>query len=373
MNIFARKPVLRWVAPLAFVAVIGGTTGIVATATAKDKLPDISAQDLLVRVQQAKVDTLSGTVVQNSDLGLPSVPGLTTSSGASLTSLLSGTHTLGVWYDGPDKSRIQVQGANDETDVIVNGKDVWQWSYKDNTATHRIMKAPAVPNKADKARPLPTDAPKTPQEAAAKALAALGTTTVVTTDGTATVAKINSYELVLTPKDDKSQVSQVKIAVDPNTYLPLRVQVFAEQPKPVFEVAYSSLSYDRPDAAQFDFKAPAGAKVKNVAPDSPATGKAPTKKQLQDHKAKQAEHADDTKVVGTGWSSVVVSKTGQAGSGSTNDQLQQVLAALPKVSGSWGSGHLFRGSAFSAVLTDDGRVALGSVKDPQLLYDALAK
>lgn len=371
MSIFDRKPVLRWVTPLAFVAVVAGTTGIVATATAKDTLKPISAQDLLVRVQQAKVDTLSGTVVQNSDLGLPSVPGLTTSSGASLTSLLSGTHTLGVWYDGPDKSRLQVQGGNDETDVIVNGKNVWQWSYKDNTATHRTLTAPS----GDKRKPqsdLPADMPKTPQEAASKALAALGDTTEVTTEGQAEVAGINAYELVLTPKDDKSQITQVRIAVDGTTFMPLRVQVLAGQPKPVFDVAYSDLSYDAPDNDQFTFKAPEGAKVKEMAPQVHATKK-PSTKELQARKAQQAEHADDTKVVGTGWSSVVVSKVGDAASSSTNAQVQQVLSALPKVSGSWGSGRLFRGTAVSALLTDDGRVAVGSVKDPQQLYDALAK
>jgi hypothetical protein len=48
-----------------------------------------------------------------------------------------------------------------------------------------------------------------------------------------------------------------------------------------------------------------------------------------------------------------------------------VLKSLPAVSGAWGSGHLLRGPLFSAVLTDDGRLAVGAVA-PQMLYDALA-
>jgi hypothetical protein len=47
-----------------------------------------------------------------------------------------------------------------------------------------------------------------------------------------------------------------------------------------------------------------------------------------------------------------------------------MLDALPTVHGSWGSGHLLRGSLFSALLTDDGRVAVGAVA-PQALYSAL--
>ena len=39
-------------------------------------------------------------------------------------------------------------------------------------------------------------------------------------------------------------------------------------------------------------------------------------------------------------------------------------------SGAWGSGRLLAGTAFSAVLTDDGRLAIGAVV-PEKLYEAL--
>jgi hypothetical protein len=72
-------------------------------------------------------------------------------------------------------------------------------------------------------------------------------------------------------------------------------------------------------------------------------------------------------VVGEGWSSVVVAKFD-----STTD-LSQVTNSLPRESGSsWGSGWLLTGKAFSAVITDDGRVAAGAVM-PAQLYRALAR
>jgi hypothetical protein len=52
--------------------------------------------------------------------------------------------------------------------------------------------------------------------------------------------------------------------------------------------------------------------------------------------------------------------------------MTRMLAVLPKVSGTWGSGHLLRSALFSAVLTDDGRVAVGAVR-PTELYRALAR
>jgi outer membrane lipoprotein-sorting protein len=373
MSIFDRKPTLRWVAPLAFVAVVGGTTGIVATATADSPLKNISAQDLLVRVQQAKVDNLSGTVVQNADLGLPAIPGMG-GSDASLTSLISGSHTLGVWKSGSDKMRLQVQGTNDETDVVVNGKDMWQWSYKDNKATHRTLTAPAG-SKQDKKAELPADAPKTPEEAAAKFLSAVGPTTEVKTDGTANVAGIDAYELVLSPKDDSSLIDSVRIAVDGENFLPLRVQVIAgeDAPKTVFQVAYTNISFDQPSASQFEFNPPPGAKVTEVAPKADKQdSKAPTKKELEARKAEHGDLAADTKVVGEGWSTVVVSKVDTKDMAGSSEQLDQVLKALPTVNGKFGSGKLLSATAFSAVLTDDGRIAVGAVA-PEKLYDALAK
>lgn len=366
MSIFDRKPALRWITPLAFVAVVGGTTGLVATATADDLLPEISAADLLVKVQQAEVDALSGTVVQDSNLGIPALPGLGGSSDASLTSLISGTHTLGVWYSGPDKARLQVQGTNDESDVIVNGRDMWNWSYKDNVATHRTL--PEHGDESDR-EPLPSDAPQTPEEAAKRALDAVGPTTEVTTDGTAKVAGIDAYELVLTPKDDASLITQVRIAVDGTRFIPLRVQVIAGQPDPAFQVAYTDISFDRPDDAQFTFKAPPGAQVKEATPPAKPTDEAPSEKELE---ARKADAAERVQVVGEGWSSVVVAKAGDTENGETPEQLDAMLGALPEVSGTWGTGRVLQGTAFSAVVTDDGRIAVGAVK-ADLLYKALDK
>jgi hypothetical protein len=92
--------------------------------------------------------------------------------------------------------------------------------------------------------------------------------------------------------------------------------------------------------------------------------------------------ADMPKVVGKGWGSVVVASlpapnvsggTGGSAAGAEKQlaQLMRYVALMPKVSGSWGSGHLMAGTVFSALLTDDGRVVVGAVT-PKGLYAALA-
>lgn len=376
MRIFDRRPALRWLAPLALVLVVGGTGGLVAvTASADPPLPAKTAEQLLVDLQGATVDGLSGTVVQTADLGLPSIPGMGGDS-SSLTSLISGTHTLRVWYAGPDKARVALLGTLGESDVIRNGADVWSWSSKDNTAKHvDLSGAPA----ADQSERTPAET-MTPQAAAAKVLAAVGPTTEVSTSGTATVAGRSAYELVLRPKDSGSLVSAVRVAVDSETSVPLRVQVVGAADKTALEVGFTSVDFTTPDAAQFAFNPPPGAKVTEVkAPKVSETKK--TDLTPAEKKAAQKKVGEATTVVGEGWTSVVVSKvdlgstfgdTTKADQGRDGGQLAQTLNALPKVSGAWGSGRLLAGTAFSAVITDDGRIAVGSVA-PEVLYTALAQ
>ncbi len=370
MRIFDRKPVLRWLTPLAFVLVVGGAGGVVAaTANADPRLATRSAAELLVDVQKAQVDAMSGTVVQRSELGLPEIPGGRGSGDASLTSLISGTHTLKVWYAGPDKARLAVMGDLNESDVIKNGSDLWTWSFKDKTATHRTMSA----EEAKKPSPPPANLPKTPQEAAEQVLKAVDPTTEVRTDGTEKVAGRPVYELVLEPKDARSKITQVRIAVDGTEHVPLRVQVFATADKPAFEVEFTSVDFARPDDAQFKFNPPEGTKVTEVAPQADskarAQGKTTDKSKRTPDKAKAA---DQPKIVGKGWTSVVVSKMSANADEKASAELGPMLRSLKEVSGTWGSGRLFDGPAFSVLITNDGRIAAGAVQ-PDLLYEALGK
>ncbi|HYP45919.1 MAG TPA: hypothetical protein VEQ66_12070 [Propionibacteriaceae bacterium] len=366
MSIFDRKPALRWLTPLAFVAVVGGSTGIYATATAGQPLPELTAEQLLVKLQEAKVDALWGTVVQNADLGLPALPGMGGSDDASLTSLLTGSHQLNVWYSGPDKARLRINSEFGESDVIRNGKDLWHWSYEDKSVTHRTLTHDESAKAGSKAGKLPADLPSTPQEAAKQALGAIDSTTKVSTDPTATVAKRSAYELVLAPQDKGSKISQVKIAVDGETFIPLRVQVIAGD-RSAFDVAYSSVNFSRPDDSQFTFTAPPGTKVTEVKPDESAKARAKAHRE-QDSKART--EADEPKVYGKGWSSVVVSEMGTRADAQGNDQLDQVLESLPRTPDK--KGRVLNGTAFAAVITDDGRLAVGAV-EPELLYEALTK
>jgi outer membrane lipoprotein-sorting protein len=388
MSIFQKTPALRWAVPaVTAVALVGGSsavTGIHAIADAG--LPARSAAQLLVDVQQARLDGLSGTVVQKSDLGLPSLPTVSDSGGmasSDLTSLISGTHTMRLWIAGPGKARMALLGTLGESDVISNGQDVWVWASQAKTANHYVLPAHTAAGKSKIAPDLAgtTNVPTSPQAAADQALAAISPNTEVTTSGTAYVAGRSAYELVLKPKEANSLVAEVRVAIDGVRHIPLRVQVFAKSvADPVFEVGFSSVDFTRPDAAQFTFNPPPGTTVTN---EKTPTGRKAAVGAKTNTVAPQAKSADMPKVVGKGWDSVMVFKMPAPGSttgtsastGTTTDktitQLMKYVSLLPKVSGRWGSGHLMAGTGFSALLTDDGHLVVGAVT-PEGLYAALA-
>ena len=91
------------------------------SASAHDSLAPRSAAQLLVDVQKAKVEGLSGTVVQTADLGLPALPNVAGGSSSDFTALVSGSHTLRLWYAGPTKARLALLGDLGESDLIRNG------------------------------------------------------------------------------------------------------------------------------------------------------------------------------------------------------------------------------------------------------------
>ena len=380
MSVFRSRPALRWLVPAAAAVVVigGGAAAGTIVASADPSLPERSAAQLLVDVQNAKVDGFSGTVVQTADLGLPSLPGVTSGAGsADIMKLVAGSNTARVWYAGEDKARVALMGTLGETDVIRNGNDVWLWRSADSSATHIKLPAGA---QGKKPAALPTGVPSTPQEAADAALAAIDPTTAVTTTGAAKVAGRDAYELVLTPKDTASLVGQVRLAIDAEQHVPLGVDVYAKDANtPAVRVAFQQVSFEVPDAQQFTFNPPPGTKVSE--PSAADIAKEHDKALTPEARAqKQAEAG--TKVVGKGWTSVLVArmpadkdakdaKAGQPG-GDVAGQLDAIVGTLPKVSGTWGSGHLLTSALFSALITDDGRILVGAVA-PEKLYEAAGK
>jgi outer membrane lipoprotein-sorting protein len=332
--------------------VIAGTT--MAGAQAAPVLPARSAATLLADVQGSSgPGPMTATVQSVANLGLPALPG--GDGPSSGLSLLSGTHTFNIWYGGPGHVRIAEPTQLGESDLRVNGRQVWLWDSKTQTATHVVLppcpQRQAVFRAAPGARPrwltitrlpgarvrislpggksrivplsrlrdhlplaglpkfrdsahvgfagvssgptssaymssvsisavrvshgcaqLPGHAsPRpavpdlTPQQLARQILAAVGPTTTVSVQQNVSVAGQAAYQLAIAPKDHRSLVGRITIAIDAARHFPLRVQVFARgSAGPAFQLGFTSLSFGRPAASNFTFTPPPGAKVKTI-------------------------------------------------------------------------------------------------------------
>ena len=366
----------RWAVPAGAVVVVGGVLAgsMITVASAAPSLPARTPAQLLASLAGKAAPAMTGTIVETSSLGLPSLPG--TGNPTSLSSLLTGSHTIRIWYSDPTHFRVSAPQNMSESDLIRNGSSAWLWESTSNKVTHlaipaKVRHAKNITHKASDAPPM------TPQQAANEVLAKVGATTTVSSDTNVTVAGQAAYQLILAPKSPSSLVGQIRIAIDGANDVPLRVQVFAKDAKsPAAQVGFTSISFVEPAAANFAFTPPAGAKVQqqSLSGNGSGSGKKPV----------GASPADSAYTVGKSWltvadlpqsvlSSVTGNKaTGSAGSGLSGDTgpiINALLRSATPVSGSWGSGRLVQTSLISMLITNNGRVLVGAVT-PSVLYAA---
>jgi outer membrane lipoprotein-sorting protein len=343
----------RWIPAAAAPVVIGAVVlgGVFATSASADPA-EKTPQQVLELAASSTVDAFSGTIEQSSDLGLPDVSGLAGSAGAdsaesgdlsSALELLTASHTLRVYVDGAEKSRVQILDDMAERDAIRNGDDLWLYDSSDDTAVHSTLPAEASASPETSAETL------TPAQLASRFLDAVDPSTDVTIGDPVKVAGRSAYDLILTPDSATTLVSSVEIAVDADTGLPLSVDVFAQgSSDPAFHVAFSSLSLDTPSADLFDFTPPAATDVTEKT--LPSEGDASAETAAPD----AGTHPEPT-VTGTGWDTIVeIPSTVGAASLTESPMLSQLTAVVE-------GGHVLKTTLLTVLVTDDGRVLAGAV------------
>ena len=382
----------RWAVPGAAVLVTGAViAGLqIPAAEASPDLPAKTPAQLLASLStDAKVPPLTGTVVETASLGLPQLPQI--SNASSTLSLLAGSHTVKVYYQDSSHFRLAVPQLASETDVIADGTKLWLWQSTSDSVTEFVPPAGAAKQQEQK---IAAAAPVlTPQQAADQVLAKVGQTTLVSVRANVMVANDPAYQLVLAPKDHRSLIGKVVIAVDGKYGIPLRVQVFAKGAKSAaFQVSYTDLQFVPPDPSNFAFTPPHGAKVDVVKPGSGELGTMPGT-------ASGATGTSGFGTYGTSWLTVaslpqadllkgldpaaaaaqgtaapgkqpdIYSANGNGVGVSSQELLNALLGTAKPVSGSWGSGTLVTTSLVSMLMTG-GEVYIGAVT-PDVLYAAV--
>ena len=357
----------RWPVPAGALVITGGVIAgsLISVAQAAPGLPARTPAQLLAEVADSATPPLTGTVVETASFGLPALPA--TGNPTSLSSLLTGSHTVRVWYSSPGHFRLAVPESLSESDVIRDGSTAWLWQ----STLNKVTKFTLPPHST---RAVPKQ-PLTPQQAAQQVLAAVGPTTTVSVASNVTVAGQAAYGLVLAPRDARSLVGQVQIDVDGRNGVPLRLQVFARgASSPAFQVGYTDINFVAPASADVSFTPPPGATVTQVNLAADGGGAMGTGNSA----------ASGVSAVGSGWLTVLKLPSSAltpgipAGPGSSacpagdsSAVLRDLLASATPVHGAWGTGLLLRTSLVSVLMTDQGSTFVGAV-EPSVLYAAAA-
>ncbi len=255
----------RWAVPVGVVAVTGIViaAAAVASAAAVPSLPSRTPRQLLTEIAQGMatpLGPLTATVQQTANLGFPALALPAQEGGASGPS--AGPQSVTIWYRDPRHVRVAEQVLAGETDLRRDGRTLWVWNSKTQTATRYML--PARKSHGGSG-PAGGSVPGTPSAAAAQLLTAIGPTTVVSVQRNVYVARRAAYQLSLVPRSSKSLVGSVVIAIDARRHIPLRVEVYPRGSSTVaYSIGFTALSFGPPAASNFNFTPPSGATVKKV-------------------------------------------------------------------------------------------------------------
>lgn len=335
-----------------------GVVGLVLLATpagageAPPALPPISAESLVQSVLNMKLPAFDGQVEVQNHLGLP-IPGLPGSTG--------GGNAAEVWSDGTGKARASIPGRQSETTIVDDGTTVWVWDSQDRSVT-KVPHAQGVAQ-----NPLEGKFAD-PAKAAAELVTAMQQDSTVAVDGTARVANRPVYQLVLTPKpSERTLLREIRVSIDSALRIPMSLEVLANgQADPAVKVGFTKFDEAAQDPGLFTFTPPAGATVTEQNPDKQFHG------QGLDNLIAKA----DLKTVGRGWDIVATGKVpadmlAQAQDASGGADLFALLGTVGKqVHGSFGTGYVISTSVGTALITEDGKVAVGAVPE-QVVTEAI--
>jgi hypothetical protein len=243
-----------------------------------------------------------------------------------------------------------------EADIVHNGRDLWTYTSASNTASHTVL-----PPRSDR-HDVSGDrgVAMTPAAAVKKVLQRVSPSTSVKLGPNVTVAGRSAYTLLVAPRDPRSTVRKVTIAIDSAHYVPLQVEVFGASNTPALTVGFSKVSFARPAASTFHFAIPAGARVTK----HPFSGDVGPRRHVVPMPGSPARSQPGPslrpRVLGSGWTTVLEVRGVGAMAGPAG-LLQQFTVPV----GTSGL-RLLHTALVNAVVTDDGRAFVGAVR-PRVL------
>lgn len=200
----------------------------------------IDASRLRDEILRSDTRPYQGYAQSNASLTLPNLPNL-----SDVSALFSSATTTHVWYAAPDRYRVAMVTATGENDLYRMPEGEYSWDYGSNMLTE-LDGEPTLR--------LPRAGDLIPPQLALWVLRA-APNDPVTTLPARQVAGVAASGLRLEPSDPNTLIGRVDIWADPDTGLPVRVEITPRgQQAPILRSEFESLDQtppvvDRPVAA----------------------------------------------------------------------------------------------------------------------------
>jgi hypothetical protein len=234
----------RWLVVLLTAAALVATPTVVGARPAPPS--DIAATDLARRVQQSADVAWSGFVETSGTLQAPD-----NESFATLVQLLGENTRLRVWWRNADDWRVDRIRSTGETDLFRQQGYTIRWVFESETATYSPVSEIRLPDASDLLPP--TLAREVMRHARDDELSRLPSRRV---------AGIDAPGLRLTPDESSTTVAHVDIWAEPESGLPLRVELYGVgEQRPVLTTRLLELGLGKPAAETTEFNPGKGVRV----------------------------------------------------------------------------------------------------------------
>jgi outer membrane lipoprotein-sorting protein len=321
-----------------FVTVFGlGVAGVIAATGAPSlDLPAVSPTSLLASVARAAESErpVSGSVMTHLDLGLPELPSASAADPNGVAAFL-GDQRFKVWHS-TDGVRVAQLLPFAERELIAGRSGLWTWNSVTATAVYTPMDPSPL-------RAMSRNVPGSlgdPVTVAGHLLDAVSREGDITMAPPAEVADRAAYVLSVSPTSPTTKIGRIEVAIDAETRIPLRVQVFGRgQTSPAIDVGFRSVSFDPIDPIMFEFSPPPGTTVRQASPppELPRSGSGDSGTSQEPASGDSTDATREPHVFGQGFDLVVAVPVSDPG---------QLRSVLP-FEGPLGSAALLQGSGGS--------------------------
>jgi outer membrane lipoprotein-sorting protein len=235
----------RWAVVAAVVGVLVALPPVIGALPASDA--DVPAAELRQAAMRSVAQDFSGYAESAGGLTLPvGSPRFT-----SVVDLFSDRTQMRVWWRAETDARVDVVTAGGETSYRTDPQGGWIWAYEADRAA-RYTRAPLH---------LPA-APDLLPSSLGRRLLSEATDEELSRIGADRVAGRDALGLRITPAAEASSVHHVDVWIDPDSGLPLQVQLYAKgSGLAALDTRFLDLELTEPDASLTRFSPPPGSTV----------------------------------------------------------------------------------------------------------------